>query len=221
MVTDSTFLPILLIIVSSYLIGSVPTAYLIGKARNVNIFEVGSGNMGGTNVARAMGGIHWGILTILLDALKGIGAIAISYVVLPADKWTSFTISSIVAVIGHNWSLFATLIMTAANQGRLTIRGGKGGATAFGTMLMLAPGQMMVGVLIGALLVAKTRYVSLGVLIAFAIALGWVLVLIAQEYFPLALVPYVVILSGLIFWRFRENIDRLLKGNERRLDDRA
>jgi acyl phosphate:glycerol-3-phosphate acyltransferase len=214
-----------LIVVISYLIGSIPTAYLIGKARNVNIFEVGSGNMGGTNVARAMGGIQWGVLTIILDALKGIVSIfiAIKFIPLPTSEyWGAFTVSGIVAVIGHNWSLFATLIVTAANQGRLTIRGGKGGATAFGTLLMVAPVQTVIGMLaIGGYLVLRTRYVSLGVLTAFGVALLWLTVLIMQEILPVALIPYIVIIGSLIAWRFRENIQSLLAGKERRLGETA
>lgn len=223
MVNEGNVLPLIAIVILSYLIGSIPTAYLIAKARNINIFEVGSGNMGGTNVARAMGGIHWGVLTIALDAFKAVVAVAISWgVILPSEKWAAFTISSIVVVVGHNWSLFATLINTATNKGKLTIRGGKGGATAFGTMLMVAPAQTIVGMLtVGILLAIRTRYASLGVLSAFAVALLWMLVLVAQSLLPREILPYLLLIALLIFWRFRENIQSLLAGTERRLGEKA
>lgn len=212
---------VITIILLSYLIGSIPVAYLIGKLRNINIFEVGSGNMGGTNMARALG-LHWGILTVVLDALKGIVAVVIALFVLPSNSWLAFTLSAIVVVVGHNWSLFASLINTVANKGRLTIRGGKGGATAFGTMLVIAPPQIiLVMVTLGVVLVVITRYASLGVLAAFTLAFIWLTVLVAQGYFNTHLLAYIVSISGMIYWRFRENIRSLLLGKERRLGERA
>lgn len=214
-------LSVVVIIILSYLIGSFPTAYLIGRLRNVNIFEVGSGNMGGTNIARAFG-LGWGILTVVLDALKGALAVGLSTLIWRENFWAAFTIGAVSAISGHNWSLFATLVSTAANKGRLTIRGGKGGATYFGTLLTVAPLQVILGmVALGGLLVLKTRFVSLGVLTAFVIAAVWIVVLTAQGLLPSALLPYVLISNALVFWRFRENIQRLLAGNERRLGEPA
>lgn len=221
MLHEINYPAILLIILFSYLIGSFPTAYLIGRLRNVNIFENGSGNMGGTNVAR-MFGLGWGVATIVMDALKGVIAVAGAMLMLPENPWAGFTIAAIVVICGHNWSLFATLISTAANKGHLTIRGGKGGATYFGTLLMFAPAPVIFGMLaLGGFLVLMTRFVSLGVLSAFAVAAVWIFVLMAQGVIPNAIAPYMVTANALIFWRFRENIQRLLAGNERRLGDRV
>ncbi len=218
---DESVLTVIVIIVISYLIGSFPTAYLIGRLRNVNIFEVGSGNMGGTNIARAFG-IGWGLLTVGIDALKGALAVGLSMLIWSENRWGAFSIGAVCAICGHNWSLFATLVSTAANQGKLTIRGGKGGATYFGTLLMFAPAQVIVGmVALGGLLVLATRFVSLGVLTAFAIAALWILVLTAQGLLPSNLLPYLFASNVLVFWRFRENIQRLLAGNERRLGEPA
>lgn len=218
---DETVLPVIIIIIMSYLIGSFPTAYLIGRLRNVNIFEVGSGNMGGTNIARAFG-IGWGLATVALDALKGALAVGLSMLIWHENRWGAFSISAVCAICGHNWSLFATLVSTAANKGRLTIRGGKGGATYFGTLLVFAPAQVIVGmVALGGLLVLATRYVSLGVLTAFTIAAVWIIVLTAQGLLPSNLLPYLFASNALVFWRFRENIQRLLAGNERRLGEPA
>lgn len=212
---------VLAVIVVSYLLGSLPTAYIIAKTKNVNIFEVGSGNMGGTNIARSLG-LGWGIFTTLVDLCKGILAILIARALMPDDRWTATTISAIVVIIGHNWSLFATLINTAANKGRLTIRGGKGAATALGTMLMVAPVQTILGMaaIFGALIII-TRYVSLAVLAAYSLAVTWLLVLAGQGQLPPQYVTYAVLLALLIGWRFRENIQRLITGNERRLGERV
>lgn len=221
-INDQNILQILLIIVISYLIGSLPTAYLIARLRNINIFEVGSGNMGGTNVARAMG-TGWGVAVALIDMCKGMAAVLIARMLLPEEQWGATTISAIVAIVGHNWSLFATLFYAAAvRSSRLTIRGGKGAATAFGTMLMIAPAQIILGMFaIFSILLALTRYVSLGVLAAFLLAIIWVLILTAQQLLPVEYVAYALLLALLLAVRFRENIQRLVTGTERRLGERA
>jgi glycerol-3-phosphate acyltransferase PlsY len=223
MVTQENILQVILVILASYLIGSIPTAYLIVKARrNVNIFEEGSGNMGGTNTARVMG-IKWGLVTVSLDALKGMVAVIFGRLVMPDYPWTVTTIASIMAVSGHNWSLFATLLYNAANKSKnstLVMRGGKGAATAFGTLLMIAQPQIIIAmVTFGTVLFLRTRYASLGVLAAFTLALPWLVILVLQNQLAPIYAVYAIIIALLIAVRFRENIQRLLTGTERRLGD--
>lgn len=223
MVTQENILQVLIITLVSYLLGSIPTAYLIVKARkNVNIFEEGSGNMGGTNTARVMG-MGWGLVTVSIDALKGIVAVIFSRLVMPDYPWTATTVASIMVVSGHNWSLFATLIYNAANKSKsstLVMRGGKGAATAFGTLLMIAQPQVIIAmVTFGTVLFLRTRYASLGVLAAFTLALPWLIILVAQDALPPIYAVYAIIIAVLIVVRFRENIQRLLTGTERRLGD--
>ena len=119
---------VLLIIVGSYLIGSFPTAYFVGKARDINIFEVGSGNMGGTNVARAVGK-GWAIFTGIVDVVKGIFAVWLARdVILPEQIGVATSVAATCVVVGHNWSLFATVLTASIKEGRLKliVRGGKG-----------------------------------------------------------------------------------------------
>lgn len=221
MVTPDNILQILAVIVTSYLLGSLPTAYLIARSRNIDIFDVGSGNMGGTNIARTLG-LGWGLLTSGIDICKGVAAVLLSRIIMPEQPWVATTIASIVVIVGHNWSLFATLLYHAAKKGRLTIRGGKGAATAFGTMLMVAPVQTIVGMLAaGLILILITRYVSLGVLTAFTLATAWVMVLIGQQLLPVEYIAYGLALMILLIWRFRSNIQRLITGTERRLGEPA
>jgi acyl phosphate:glycerol-3-phosphate acyltransferase len=205
----------LLIVVVSYLLGSIPTAYLIARFKKINIFEIGSGNMGGTNVARAMG-IGWGFVVYALDALKGIAAIVIAtHILMPEHKTTATVIAAIVVIIGHNWSLFVALITG-------TLRGGKGAATAFGTILMIAPFQLIAVIsVVGALLIAVTRYVSLAALVMMVISTAWMLILIQQNAVPWEYAIYTFFVAALIIVRFRENIQRLLHGTERRLGERT
>ena len=214
MITSDDTLRVLLVIMFSYLLGSIPTAYLVAKAKGINIFEVGSGNMGATNVMRALG-FGWGLFVWFCDSLKGIVAILLATLLLPDNPGTATAIAATVAVIGHNWSLFA-LLFTG------TLRGGKGAAIWFGTMLVMAPFQVIAGMcLLGGLIIAGTRYVSLAVLGMFALSTLWVIVLIGQHEMHIEYMFYFLTVTAMILYRFRENIQRLLAGTERRLGEGA
>ena len=204
----------LTIIVVSYLLGSIPTAYIVARLNNINIFEIGSGNMGATNVSRAIG-IQWGVAVMVFDMLKGAIAIFIAIEITPGSVAAGMTISAISVIIGHNWSLFASLFTG-------TVKGGKGAATAFGTLVMIAPWQVIaITAIIGLLIVLFTRYVSLGVLTTFFFALIWNSVLIVQQQMDPTFMIYTVAVGMLLMLRFRENIYRLRTGTERRLGERA
>lgn len=221
MFTADNATQVLLIILTSYLIGSIPTAYLIARMKRVNIFEVGSGNMGGTNVARAVGK-GAAAFTVLIDSGKGIFAVWLARdIILTEQIGIATAVAATVVVIGHNWSLFATLFSMSFVEGRLKliIRGGKGAATAFGAMMMIQPFQSLVAAGIAIYIISRTKYVSLGVLTGFAIAITWLIVLVGtQEQYPIILL-YAVTLSLMLALRFRENIQRLMSGTERRLGD--
>lgn len=205
---------ILLVVIISYLLGSIPTAYLIGKLHDIDIFKVGSGNMGATNVTRSLG-LKWGLLVLFIDVVKGASAILISKIIAPDLGMIATTISAIVVIIGHNWSLFATLLTG-------TLRGGKGAATAFGTLLMIAPSYVIIGTMfVGGFVLARTRYVSLAVLTMVAIAMIWLTILALQHTLDSMVIFYCWALSILIIVRFRENIQRLAEGKERRFGDRV
>lgn len=214
---ENSFAIPLLTCLIGYLIGSMPTAYLIGRINKINIFEVGSGNMGAANAIRAMG-MKWGVLVWIIDSLKGVFAVALAWN-LPGDKLANGVIGATSAVIGHNWSFIAALI-----TGK--IRGGKGAATAGGTwVLLMAPWWQIVVVTLSlwGAIVLFTRYISLAVLVSVAIGTIWVVVLINQGALgiPDVYAFYVVVVGCLIFYRHRENIQRLLQGRERRLGERA
>lgn len=203
----------------SYVIGSFPTGYLIARSRGIDIFAHGSGNMGATNIARVMGGgwrgILWAVLVWFLDSAKGVIAILISLRILPENPAGATVIAALFAIIGHNWSLFIAII-----TGK--IRGGKGAATAFGTLLMIVPVQVIaVMLVIGGVIIALTRYVSLAVLIMFALATVWMIVLFSQHLIPSEFMAYSLVMAALLVIRFRTNIKRLLEGTERRLGEPA
>jgi len=205
---------VLLVIVSSYCLGSFPTAYLVARLRRINIFEVGSGNMGATNIIRAMG-LVWGLFVWFIDSAKAVIAILLAVQIMPENPALATVIAALCAIIGHNWSLFVGLITG-------TIRGGKGAATAFGTLIMIVPLHVIAAMLVlGGVIIALTRYVSLAVLTMFALAIGWMIILVGQRAIPWEYLLYSLMLLVLIIYRFRENIQRLIAGTERRLGERA
>ncbi|MFN7209666.1 MAG: glycerol-3-phosphate acyltransferase [Aggregatilineales bacterium] len=202
----------------SYALGGFPSAYVIGKLNGIDIFKVGSGNMGATNVLRALG-FKWAALVWLMDTGKGVLAVLLVRGLLGGDSTLNSVIAGVGAVVGHSWSLPVRLI-----TGRL--RGGKGAATAGGTWLIiffqwahliLVPLSVLFAVIIA------TRYVSLAVLATAATGLLIALLLVAQNpanASPLYLV-YAALVVGLVYYRHRENIQRLREGRERRIGDPA
>ena len=214
---------LLIIVVISYLIGSLPTAYLIARViHKVNIFEIGSGNMGGTNVARVMG-LHWGILTVLIDTAKGMFAVYLAQKLMPNYILSSSMLAAVWAVIGHNWSAIATLLYYHFRK-EFKIIGGKGAATAFGTIIMLLPPTASLIILIAGIGIAVlTRYASLSVLVSFSVALTWAAIWAIRTTGgdTTIYLLYILSIAVLILWRFRENIQRLITGTERRIGERV
>ncbi len=202
----------------SYALGGFPSAYVIGKLNGIDIFKIGSGNMGATNVLRALG-FKWALLVWLMDTGKGVLAVLLARSLLAGDPTLNSVIAGIGAVVGHSWSLPVRLI-----TGQL--RGGKGAATAGGTWLIIffpwahlifVPLSVMFAVIIA------TRYVSLAVLATAATGLLIALHLVthnAANASPLYLV-YALSVVGLVYYRHRENIQRLREGRERRIGDPA
>ncbi len=203
---------VVLVVVLGYIIGSFPTAYLIARAKGVNIFTVGSGNMGANNVARACGWQYGGLVWVL-DGAKGVVAIVVARLLLPDHQALASMLGAISVVTGHNWSLVATLITGS-------LRGGKGAATASGTLLLLLPTLVVaLALAVGTLIVLLTRYVSLGVLTALGVAtLGFIALVILGAFDPVYLLYMIV--TWMVFFQHRSNIIRLVTGKERRFGER-
>src|SRR5438132_8423532 len=148
-----------IVLVVSYLLGSIPFGYLAGEIAGVDIRETGSGNIGATNVLRVLGK-PYGYAVFVLDFLKGLGAVKISVLITTRvrPEWGSPEIFGIIAaasaVVGHCFPLW------------LKFRGGKGVATSAGALFALMPLAMLIGVAIWILIFWLTRYVSLASVIA-------------------------------------------------------
>jgi glycerol-3-phosphate acyltransferase PlsY len=190
-------------LLAAYVIGSFPTAYLVGKANGVDLRTVGSGNLGATNVFRTLGW-KWGLLVYVVDGLKG----ALPVLWLPsaigtAAGWPWGVVFGLLAIVGHVRPVFLM------GKG-----GGKGVATASGVFIALAPIPALCAIIGFVIAVAMTRYVSLGSLVG-AVVLPVALLLQQRTVTPLVLVSAAV--GAFVFWTHRENIGRLRRGEERRV----
>jgi len=209
-----------IIVILSYLVGSIPTSIIISKlVKGIDIRNFGSGNAGGTNVMRVLGW-KYGVLVILLDALKG--AIAVILVarlhfgVLPfqnVSPFDDFTLVQIIAglsaVVGHIWTIFAGF------------KGGKGIATALGMLIMIITVDMLIALAVFVLTVSISKYVSLGSILG-ALAVPATLI-IRENLFNShiegyhTLLPFVFAVSILVLFTHRKNIIRIFNGTENRL----
>lgn len=192
--------PLSLII--GYLVGSISFAVLICRAKGVNIFEVGSGNPGATNVLRSLGK-PFGYGCFLLDALKGIISVIVGkYLALQfgADPLASGIVGLFGAILGHSFSCF------------LRFKGGKGVATTVGGMLALLPEVMLIGIVLWLIVFFISRYVSLASIVL-GISLPVSAFLLKEQALSLVLCG---ILALLIIIRHKANIQRLLAGTENR-----
>ena len=188
----------------SYLIGAIPTSFLVMRTlRGIDLRRIGSGNLGATNLYRSLGW-RYAIPVALFDMAKG----AIPVLVL--GPWAGLGYSSrillgLVAVAGHVFSVF------------LSFRGGKGVATGGGVVLGLVPGAFGVALLVWAIIVKVSGYVSLA-------SIGAALMLPVATWFLAPerrnLVPWLLLLGILVVWLHRANIARLLKGTESRFGRR-
>jgi len=190
-------------IVSAYLIGSIPTGFLMTKIFvDADIRNAGSKNVGATNVYRVAGKLP-GILTLIIDIGKGILVVTVIaqvyYNFLPDIDYIFFrTLLGLIAIFGHIWSVF------------LRFKGGKGVATTIGVTGILAPIPLALSLLVWLGIFIPTNYVSLGSLF-FGLSLP-IFSLVFNE--PLYVVIFCVIICLLNTYKHRDNIARLLKGQE-------
>jgi glycerol-3-phosphate acyltransferase PlsY len=211
------------VIVSAYLLGSLPFGYLIVHAtRGDDVRETGSGGTGATNVSRRAGK-GAGVLTLLLDALKGAAAVVTAQVILEGqDSWVDQLGGHIGPPVQHaDWWLAAAAIAVIVGHifpVWLRFRGGKGVATGIGVFIMLTPLAVFGAAVIFTLVVWLTRYISLGSLLAASFIALFVVIqhFIRPLEYPAPLVVATIGGAGLIVFAHRENIGRLLRGNESR-----
>ena len=209
------------VIVIAYLLGSIPFGYLIVRAtQGADVRETGSGGTGATNVSRRAGKAA-GLVTLLLDALKGAAAVAIAKVVLGLPVF-AFGSSTGLPVENADWWVAAAAIAVIVGHifpVWLRFRGGKGVATGVGVFLVMAPIAVAFAGVIFVLVVWRTRYVSLGSIVA-AVAIPMFVLLQNAFIRPVeSLAPIMsaaIAGAALIVFAHRENIGRLMNGTESR-----
>jgi glycerol-3-phosphate acyltransferase PlsY len=199
---------------AAYLLGSIPTGFLVASAKGIDIRSVGSGNIGATNAMRVLGKPA-GIFVLLMDALKGFGAVALTInyhphlatawpAVFPGTAEARFNLAvfaGVCAVLGHNYTCW------------LKFKGGKGIATTAGVYFALAPLSVSIALGVWMIVFVTTRYVSMASIaaaVALPAAVWW-----SQTNLFLGVVT--TALGVLAIVKHKANIQRLINGTENRI----
>ncbi|NOZ84762.1 MAG: glycerol-3-phosphate 1-O-acyltransferase PlsY [Deltaproteobacteria bacterium] len=201
-------LPVVPVLVTAYLLGSVPFGLLLGKLAGVDVRKAGSGNIGATNVLRTCG-TGWGIAAFVLDFLKGYGPVMICMHFSGGGTLAAVS-AAVLAVLGHNFPVW------------LRFRGGKGVATSAGGALALVPLPLAAGGIAFLIMVFITRYVSLGSMTG-ATVMAVTQVLVASAPFSMPELPktiMVLVMFLMVMARHRANMSRLLRGEESKIGKR-
>ena len=203
-------LTLVVLLIGSYLFGSIPFGYLAGRLVGIDIRQAGSGNVGATNVVRVLGK-RFGYPVLALDVLKGFGAVKIAMLIAPGrpPEWNSPEIFGILAamssVLGHLYPPW------------LKFKGGKGVATSAGALFALTPVATLVGVAIWIVVFWLTRYVSLASMIAAGVLPIVILVVSSQDQNKRRPLVYSsACVATVVVWRHRSNLSRLMRGTEPR-----
>ena len=194
---------IIILLIGAYLLGSIPFGVIISRAViRLDITKVGSGNIGATNVAREVG-LKWGVITLVADALKGYIPVALAQYMFGSSTETAEALAGIVgilALLGHQYPIYNRF------------KGGKGIATGLGILLALSPISCLFSGTIFVVVVSLWGYVSLGSILAALTVPLWLYIAGHSTF----LILLSLIMSLLITFRHRGNIQRLLRGNERK-----
>jgi glycerol-3-phosphate acyltransferase PlsY len=191
--------------VAAYLLGSIPTGFLWGKARGIDVRTVGSGNIGATNVMRTLGKGP-GIVVLLLDAAKGFLPVFLAPRLLPpeVDRNALQIVCCICVIAGHNWTCW------------LKFKGGKGIATSAGALLAFLPLPLLCALGVWLVVFAVWRYVSLASICA-ATTIPIATWLIEKS---ISLLIFTAIIGAVAIYKHKANIQRLMAGTENRMGRR-
>lgn len=197
-----SWIPYVAIAVISYLLGSVSFGMIVSKmAGGPNLREVGSRNTGATNALRVMG-VKYGLAVFVLDILKALAACILGRV------WMGLNgamLAGLFVVLGHNWPCF------------FHFQGGKGVASTLSVMLLTFPIPAVICYVVAIVLIAATRFVSLG---SISLAALFAMLVIASNWGNWLVICWVLAIAGLLIVRHHANIARLLRGQENKLSFR-
>lgn len=202
----------IIFVVLAYLVGSISFGLLIGKLiKGIDIRNFGSGSTGATNVARVCGPI-WGIIALILDMGKAAIPVALTVYILETPDW-SHSLTGLSAIAGHIWPLFTNF------------KGGKGIASGWAALIVLSPWSGVAATLAAAPVIGITRYVSLGSIVGSVVgglSITVLAILNNLETEGVPNIPFVYSAYGLIGGAItvllhKDNVKRLIKGNESKL----
>lgn len=189
----------LLITIACYLLGGFNPAYYLGKRHGIDdIRKLGSGNPGTTNVLRTMGKSA-AVITLAFDILKGVVCALLGLYLLKSAVWG--VLCGLAVVIGHNYPL------------QLKFKGGKGVATSLGVIVVICPIPGILAVITGVVIIAVTRFVSLGAIVGFLSFIVYTCILSGSPLY----ITFAVILAILAIYRHSSNIKRLIRGKESKI----
>ncbi|MBL7149155.1 MAG: glycerol-3-phosphate 1-O-acyltransferase PlsY [Candidatus Cloacimonetes bacterium] len=195
--------------VFAYLLGSIPTSFLMGKLiKGIDIREYGSGNVGATNALRVLG-TKIGIITLLIDIGKGFFAVQIGKLLVSEPSNLFLIGTGLFGIIGHIFTIF------------LKFKGGKGVATSAGVFIALSPLPVAIALVVFVVTVWLSKYVSLGSMVAaFVFFLVELIVNVRNRFANFELLIFIFLLMVFIFIRHKANIKRIIDGNENRISFR-
>lgn len=200
------WIPVLLAaIAASYLLGSIPTGYLVVKSiKKIDIRTVGSGNIGATNVKRVLG-MKGFVIVLLFDALKGFVPVAVFTSFFGASYPWIGVVAAVSAVLGHTFTIF------------LNFKGGKGVATALGIFLALCPASTITAFAVFVVMVLFFRYISAGSILAAILLPIFILNYGEGGYLGLVQIASVAV-AAFVIYKHIDNIKRLIDGTENKFE---
>ena len=200
------------VVLLGYLIGAIPVGLIVGRLRRgIDVRQHGSGSMGMTNVMRTVGTMA-GAGVFIADLLKGAAAVALVWPIFGAASadmvaW-GHAAAGTAAVIGHCWPLYAGF------------KGGRGISTGFGALLVIRWPVGLIAFAIFLIVVAIFRYVSLGSILAALTMAGAMIPFVLNDSY-LAYIIFSLLVAGVVVFRHRDNIKRLIRGTESKIGQKA
>ncbi len=192
--------------VAAYILGSIPTSYIMGKLiKGIDIRDFGSGNVGATNALRILG-TKVGIFTLFIDIGKGFLAVNIARFIIPEPTDLLIISTGLFAILGHIFTVF------------LSFKGGKGVATSAGVFIALVPIPVALALIVFIITVWISKFVSLGsILGALTLFTSELVINIRNSFSELEILVFTFIIALFIIIRHKANIHRLLNGNENKI----
>ena len=205
--TDKTYVQYMIIAPLVYIMGSIPWGYMVFRLhQGADIRTYGSGKLVTSNILRTAG-LRVAIVVLALDVSKGVLAVFLARAI--SDSPVAELLAALLTMIGHNWPLF------------LGFKGGRGLAPAAGSMAIFSPLSIAIGLAFFFAVTLSTKFLSLGSLVAVIVVFVVLMIQVTTNNTEVAYLVFICTGGLMIFWQHRDNIQRLLKGTERRISSRT